>query len=67
MYDDTTFGIEMTLWGEHADHSYKADQIVIFKDVKVGEYKNTKNLSWIFNSKAITDMNVLYPLESYKI
>eukprot|EP01129_Flabellula_baltica_P009526 TRINITY_DN3902_c0_g1_i1.p1 TRINITY_DN3902_c0_g1~~TRINITY_DN3902_c0_g1_i1.p1 ORF type:complete len:412 (+),score=97.58 TRINITY_DN3902_c0_g1_i1:84-1319(+) len=61
MADDTNKEIEITLWGNESKIKMPDNSLVILKNVKVREYKGTKNLSWDNDSRyEIMDTGNIY-------
>jgi len=52
LFDELGKCVEVTLWRSIAELNYKEDQIVAFKNIRVGEYNHIKQLSTITDTVA---------------
>ena len=50
IFDDTLSGVEMTLWGDLAQKDFKKDSIILIKNAKINEFKDTRNLTSTFQT-----------------
>lgn len=53
--DDSNYAIDLSFWGQQArDADFQRNMIVIFQDIRVKRYANTKTLAFSQNSSFIT-------------
>lgn len=55
IYDDSLSGIEVTLWGDMAHKDYHKNSIVILKNARTNEFKDTRNLTSTFQTSICFD------------
>lgn len=55
---DETGSIRVTLWGEKSEIELEENPVLLFKDVKVGEFNNNSVLSTSFNCTMKTDPEI---------
>jgi len=56
--DISETSIEISLWRQHADQDFTKGEIVIFKNIKISSYNNSKILNTIESTSVIKDLNI---------
>jgi replication factor A1 len=60
VYDDSNLVMELTLWGEKAtDFSFKQEELILAKGLRVAEFGGKKTLSNGFSTKIISDLSLV--------
>jgi hypothetical protein len=56
--DTSEMAIEVSCWRQHADQEFSKGEILIFKNIKISNYNNTKTLNTIENTSILRDLHL---------